>query len=194
MVKTCIKSAYGNVFDIGDSIYLSSVGQREICNEALSFYNEDLEYGISYFVEPCMIVFQNDNYDDNYWTDERIKELEQELYKFQNVIDITNYNEISIDLDNSVNTVIDYMDNYCKYLINNVNDENRDKVNKILSSPYQNFCLCIADCIPVIKIGILNNKVNGKNIEKSFKRLFPLLSLFEISVYKIFIKRQRRIT
>ena len=133
MVKTCIKSAYGNVFDIGDSIYLSSVGQREICNEALSFYNEDLEYGISYFVEPCMIVFQNDNYDDNYWTDERIKELEQELYKFQNVIDITNYNEISIDLDNSVNTVIDYMDNYCKYLINNVNDENRDKVNKILS-------------------------------------------------------------
>ena len=118
MVRTCIKSAYGNEFDIGDSIFLSSTGQREVCNEALSFYNYDLDFGISYFVEPCMIVFQNDNYDTDYWTEEKIKELEKELYDLQKEIDITNYNEISIDLDTSVNVVIDYMDDYCKYLNN----------------------------------------------------------------------------
>ena len=46
---------------------------------------------------------------------------------------------------------------------------------------------------PRIKIGISNNKINGKNIEKSFKKLLPLLSLFKKRVNNIMIKRKRRI-
>ena len=52
---------------------------------------------------------------------------------------------------------------------------------------YQNLSLCNDELIPKTKTGILNNKIKGKNIEKSFKRVFPLLSLFEIMLYKIFI-------
>ena len=108
-----IKTNKGNEFDIKDSIYSSSIGEYE--SVALSFYNIELQFGISYYPDKNMIVFQNSNVDNDYWNDDKIAVIEKELSKHLP----PNYesdDELDIDFDYIVNYILDEMDNYYDWL------------------------------------------------------------------------------
>ena len=121
----------GNEFDIMDSLFLSSVGDKEFTNVALSFYNKDLEYGISYYPDSNSIVFQTDNYDEEYWNEDRLNIIKEDLEKY---IDRNKdgFEELPINVEGIVNYILNEMDNYCYYL----DDKHKDfaiKLREILA-------------------------------------------------------------
>lgn len=118
-MKIEIKTNKGNEFDIKDSIYSSSLG--EYGSIALSFYNVEIQFGISYYPDKNMIVFQNSNVDNDYWNDDKIAEIEKELSKHLP----PNYesdDELDIDFDYIVNHILDEMDKYYDYLNDKYSD------------------------------------------------------------------------
>lgn len=126
-MKIEIKTAKGNEFDIKDSIYSSSIGEYE--SIALSFYNIELQFGISYYPDKNMIVFQNEEYPD-YWTNEKIKEVEDNLKNYL----VPNYDsddELPFDFDYIVNYILDEMDKFYDWETIK-NKEFCEALNKIL--------------------------------------------------------------
>lgn len=110
-----IKTNKGNEFDVKDSIYLTSVGESDFTNAAFSFYNSELEFGISYFVDKNMIVFQNDNYDEEYWNDDKMKNIEVDLSKHI-YYDKANEEDLPFDYSFIVYYILEEMDNYYDWL------------------------------------------------------------------------------
>jgi len=110
-----IKTNKGNEFDIEDSMYLTAVGESDICNMAFSFYNKELQYGISYFPDRNMFVFQTDNYEEEYWNDDKYNEMIKELDKHIKHIDNSEMG-IEIDFNFIVNYFLDEMDKYYDWL------------------------------------------------------------------------------
>lgn len=131
-MKIEIKTNKGNEFDIKDSILLTSIGQSEIYNAAFSFYNKELDYGISYFPDRNMFVFQTDNYDDEYWNDDKYNEMINELSKH---IDMTNIDEevLPFDFDFIVEYFLNEMDKYYDWETER-NKEFEKELNKILET------------------------------------------------------------
>ena len=113
-----IRTKYGNELDIGDSIFLTSVGDCEGTSAALSFYNHISDFGISYFVEGNKIVFQNDySTDYDYWTKDRVKIVEKNLENFIHK-EVKPDEELNFDLEMIVEYILFEMDMYSRYLKN----------------------------------------------------------------------------
>ena len=110
-MKIGIKTDKGNVFDIEDSILLTALGESDKCNAALSFYNEELQYGISYFPDRNIFAFQTDNYDCEYWTDEKYNEIIEELSKHINLKELDDTG-LPFDFNFIVNYFLTEMDKY----------------------------------------------------------------------------------
>lgn len=126
-MKIEIKTNKGNEFDIKDSIYSSSLG--EYGSIALSFYNVEIQFGISYYPDKNMIVFQNEEYPD-YWTNEKIKEVEDNLKNYL----VPNYDsddELPFDFDKVVNYILIEMDKFYDWAIE-FDKEFTKELNKIL--------------------------------------------------------------
>ena len=106
---------YGNMLDVRDSIFLSSVGEGTFTNAALSFYNHSSHFGITYFVDTNKIVFQNDfTTDYNYWDEAQVSKMENRLETF--IYDNINPDEeLCFDFDGVVNYILQEMDFYTMY-------------------------------------------------------------------------------
>ena len=111
-----IRTKYGNELDIGDSIYLTSVGDCDGARAALSFYNHITDFGISYFIEGNKIIFQNDYKTDYfYWDDDKVRTMESNLEKLI-YYDVNPDEEINFDFENIVEYILLEMDMYSMYL------------------------------------------------------------------------------
>lgn len=115
-MKIEVRTNKGNIFDIEDSILLTALGQSDICNAALSFYNKELEYGISYFPDRNMFVFQNDNYCSEYWNDDKYNEMIAELSNHINLKELDDYG-LPFDFNFVVNYFLYEMDSYYDWYV-----------------------------------------------------------------------------
>ena len=129
-MKIEVRTDKGNVFDIEDSILLTALGESDICNAALSFYNEELQYGISYFPDRNMFVFQTDNYDIEYWNDDKYNEMINELSKHINLKELDDTG-LPFEFDFIVNYFLNEMDKYYDWETER-NNEFCEALNKIL--------------------------------------------------------------
>ena len=111
-----VKTNKGNIFDIEDSILLTALGQSDTCNAALSFYNKELEYGISYFPDKNMFVFQNDNYCSEYWNDDKYNEMIAVLSNHINLKELDDYG-LPFDFNFVVNYFLNEMDSYYDWYV-----------------------------------------------------------------------------
>lgn len=131
-MKIEVRTNKGNIFDIEDSIYLTGLGQSDICNAALSFYNEELEYGISYFPDRNMFVFQNDNYCSEYWNDDKYNEMIAELSNHIYFKELDDFISFDFDFNFIVNYFLNEMDSYYDWYVK-MNEDFKKELLDILS-------------------------------------------------------------
>ena len=104
-----INDEYGNYFDVADSLLSTAVGSNPVSPLALSFGSYKLDYSLTYFY--CnREIFLDGNYDDDYWNDEYIKELEAELASIHNGV------EDSYTLEQTIKRIFEAMGSYSNYL------------------------------------------------------------------------------
>ena len=114
-------SEYGNKIDFKDSIICSSLGMYEgaVC---ISFLSNNENYFLLYDFRLKEIyldrTYDEDTIFDEYWTDERIEELENKLNNLEIGDDEGSYNGYDYNIYEACNIIIDAMDEYSKYVIN----------------------------------------------------------------------------
>ncbi len=116
-----IEDDYGNVFDIKDSI----LNTATLDSAFISFYNTELDYIFEYFFDDDRIWLEG-NFDEDYWTDERVEEITEKMKKTNN--DNLNKNRceccryfipVDVDLDTAMSIMFEEMRKYSIYKENN---------------------------------------------------------------------------
>lgn len=116
-----IEDEYGNVFDIRDSI----LNTATLDSAFISFYNSKLDYIFEYFFDDDRIWLEGD-FDEEYWTDERIEEITEKMKKTNN--DKLNnkrceccryFIPVDVDLDTAISIMFEEMRKYSIYKENN---------------------------------------------------------------------------